>query len=256
MIDNHRSRLRAVKSSLTLFLSLCALSASAASITLPNNDFETGSLSSWSTIGAVIATPSTTVTTFDGTVWTIDAAGTTMAQLQSNGVSVSTIESTLGIAAGTLNALNTNPNGGNLTNGSALYQAFSGNAGDTLVFAWNYVAKDYIPFNDPSFAVLIGPANAVEVLASINGLGTAVGTSGNSGWQTYTGALGLTGGYTLAFITTNDKDTILDSVLHIDNIAGTCTPNCPPLAVPEPASLLLLGAGFAGLVALRRRLQA
>ena len=50
--------------------------ASAALISLVNGDFETGSLSGWSTVGNVVATPSTTVTTHDGIVWAIGAAGT------------------------------------------------------------------------------------------------------------------------------------------------------------------------------------
>lgn len=233
---------------------LIAGTASASVINLPNNDFESGSLSSWSSIGSVSATGSTTVTTFDNVVWSISAAGTTMAHLVSNGATISAIESTLGISGGTLNALNTNPNGGSLTNGSALYQSFSGNAGDTLSFAWDYVATDYIPFNDPSYALLVGPSNSVTVLASINGLGLPVGTSGHSGWQSYSATLSSSGNYTLAFVTTNDKDTVLDSHLFIDNVAGSCNPTCPPPVnnVPEPGTLAIVGLGLA-MLAIRRK---
>lgn len=246
--------LNAVTKAALITCALAGFSVHAAPITFTNAGFETGDLSGWNTLGTVIATPSTSVTTYDGTVWGIFAADTSMAQLNATGVDIVTIEDTLGIAPGTLNALNTNSNGGDLTNGSALYQSFSGNSGDTLSFAWNYVATDYIPFNDPAFAILIGEGGAdVTVLASIHGLGVAVGTSGNSGWQTYSATLASSGEYTLAFVTTNDKDTILSSVLHIDNTPGTCEPDCPPInGVPEPGVLALLGLGLLGLGYSRR----
>jgi hypothetical protein len=226
---------------------LCALNATAAPIILNNAGFETGDLSGWSTIGGVIATPTTTVTTFNGVNWNIQAAETTMAQLSPDGTPIANIESALGIAAGTLDSFNTNPNGGNLTDGAELYQSFTANPGDSISFYWNYVATDYIPYNDPAFAILIGPSNLVEVLASTHGLGIAVGTAGNSGWINYSKTLGG-GNYILAFVTTNDKDQALDSVLHIDNVAGTCTPNCPSLGGVVPEIDAAAGTGALGLL--------
>ena len=237
------------------FALLGATTISAAPV---NQGFENG-LVGWTAIGNGTSTPSTNITTFNSVNWQINAFLTQMGFVNSNGVSIGVLESTLGLAAGALTPGNANPNGGSPTNGSALYQDFNGVMGSVIDQWFNYTARDYTPFNDPAYAVLINLTTAttetVSVLASILGLGLAVDTAGNSGWNQWTYTLPTTGNYRLAFITTNDKDTNLDSALFLDNAAGSCVPNCPGsvVPVPVPASLTLLGSGLLALALVLRR---
>lgn len=225
-----------------------------------NGGFESG-LTGWNTLGIVTATPSTSVTTFDNTVWQINAYQTQMAQLDSGtlqgggGAGIGAIEAAIGLATGTLQALNAN---GPLTQGAAIWQDFAAAAGETVTQFFNYVARDYIPYNDPAFAAVVdvgtGAAQVVSLIASINGGGIEVGTAGNTGWQSFSFTAATAGTYRIAFITTDDLDTILPSALFVDSQAGSCVPDCPPIGVPAPASLGMLGVGLLGLgLALGRR---
>ncbi|WP_137165981.1 PEP-CTERM sorting domain-containing protein [Salinimonas lutimaris] len=214
--------------------------ASAAPITLINQDFETGDLTGWNTIGEVTAAGLTNVITSNDTNYEITPNGTTMAFLDSFGATVEQIESFLGLNSGALyNAqlgptVNTGENM-QLTNGSAISQSFMANAGDTIDMSWNYAARDYVPYTDPSFAILTAPDGTtfIDVLASTTGPGLETGSDGISGVFSFAQQLDQTGEYTLAFAVTNSGDTALNATLFIDNAAGSCNPSCNPPGSPE-----------------------
>jgi len=205
--------------------------AVAAPISLINQGFETGDLTGWNTIGEVSAVGQTNVTTSNNTNYLISPNETTMAFLDSFGSTVSEIETFLGLGSGSLNTASN----ASLTNGSAISQSFSANAGDTISMSWNYAARDYIPYTDPSFAVLVAPDGTaiVDVLASTTGPGLVTGSDGISGVFTFAEQLSQSGEYTLGFAVANSGDTVLNATLFIDDAAGDCNPSCNDIGSPE-----------------------
>ena len=243
------------KSIVAISLAACINHVSATPISLVNQGFETGDLTGWSTIGEVSAVGQTNVTTNNGTNYAISPNQTTMAFLDSFGATVNEIEDFFGISSGSLFAAHTSgpstnsddgggggdggdggdsfvsalADGGSgngnaeLTNGSAISQSFYANAGDTIDMSWNYVARDYIPFTDPSFSVLVAPDGTaiVDVLASTTGPGLATGSDGISGVFSFAELLTQTGEYTLGFAVTNADDDVLNAAFFLDDEAGS-----------------------------------
>lgn len=222
----------------------CVAASQAAVITLNNHGFELGNVSGWSTSGDVSAGGTTVINS-----WTVGPAGSYMAILSSTddgGSSVASLESFFGVTTGLLSG-GLPP--GTATNGSGIYQDFSGNAGDTVTMYWAYVATDYYSFNDPAFAVVTGPGvEQLTVLASIWNGGITVGDYGATGWHAFTYVLPSTGNYRLGFGVVNTGDDVVPGYLFLDNAPGTLSGG----EIPEPGTLALLGAGLVALGLLRR----
>jgi hypothetical protein len=124
------------------------------------------------------------------------------------------------------------------TNGSILSQAINASAGDTISFSYNFLAGDYLPYND--FSLVVGDSN--NLLSNI----AAVGDYGTTGWSTY--SFVATANFTnLFFIISNSGDTAADSSLYIDNVTVTNT--------PIPAAVWLFGSALTGLVGIGKRRQ-
>src|SRR4051812_43698875 len=111
---------------LTTALTVAALLAPVglASAAPTNQGFEAG-LTGWSTIGSVEATATASVTTSVGSItYTINPFQTMMAHLDSNPIAVAGVEAAIGLALGSLQPGNANPDGGSLTDASAIWQDF------------------------------------------------------------------------------------------------------------------------------------
>lgn len=232
-----------------------ATPALAASIGLTNQGFETADTTGWTNLGDVSVVPGAIVD-LDNPRWSVGPFGNLMAQLDTQPDLLVDIEAFLEIADGTLQPFNQNP----LTVGSAIYQDFSGDAGDTLTEFWNFVTRDYFDYNDMAFAIVVEPdsTTSVSVLASIWDGGLEIGDEGATGWQQFDFTLSQTGTHRIAFVVMNSDDDSIDSVLFLDDQAGdfeNLNPPPPPVAeVPEPASLAIVGLGLTAIAAsLRRR---
>lgn len=144
-------------------------------------------------------------------------------------------------------------------------------AGVTYTMSWNYMATDYVPFNDGSITSLVPVTVASTPAITVNNFeqsyallgfsnpGTgdySTNSFGSTGWQTSTYEVSVTGTYKLGFTVFNLDDTALSPVLMVDSEMGTtqmCSqngacetfggvapnndtaPTLPPTTTTEPA---------------------
>lgn len=160
----------------------------------------------------------------------------------SSSVADSDLETFLGLQAGSLFDLGN----GIPTNGSAIKQTFTANAGDVLTFDWNFL-KNQEPdpiFNDFAFVSL----NSLSTLASplTSSLVPFSAFEQQTGFQAASFTIPTTGTYTLGLGVVNVTDTAGDAGLLVDNFSVK--------PVPETSSVLgMLVVGTLGTWLLLKR---
>ncbi len=183
---------------------------------IENGSFETGDFRDWNTIG------DTSIETNDLGIFPTD--GTHQA-LITNGFSDAggsvedlDLEEFLDLASGSLDGLV----GGDATEGSAIKQTFTVEAGDVVSFDWNFLTNEFTPttFNDTAFLNVNGftfeladtGANFVDA-PNVDQFNEQTDT------QTLTFSIATAGTYTIGFGVVDVGDEIVDSGLAIDNVA-------------------------------------
>jgi hypothetical protein len=145
--------------------------------------------------------------------------------------------------------------GGNPTDAAWITREVELTAGVTYTMAWNYMATDYVPFNDGSITSLVPVTVASTPVITVNNFeqsyallgfsnpGTgdySTNSYGSTGWQMSTYEVSVTGTYKLGFTVFNLDDTALSPVLMVDSELGTTLScdqsgnSCEPFGGVEP----------------------
>ena len=181
-----------------------------------NGSFETGDFSNWNTIGDTsIETEDLGIFPTDGTSQALITSG---ASDSGGSVVDSDLEEFFDLPIGSLDGLT----GGDATEGSAIKQTFTAEAGDVVSFDWNFLTNELTPnesFNDTGFVSVNGfTFELADTSANFSDAADVEGFSSQTGTETLTFSIATAGTYTIGFGAVDVGDSAVDSGLAIDNI--------------------------------------
>jgi hypothetical protein len=212
-----------------------------------NGSFETGNFSDWNTSGQTsIETSSFQVTPANGSYQAVLQTCVFVGACDDNQplTNASNLESFLSLSGNQLSNLF-------VTEGSAIKQTITANAGDVLSFSWNFLTDEdatNVDYSDFAFFTLNNTLYSLADIQSSFPVNPSFShLKKETGYQTYTIPISVTGNYILGFgVVDVDKtgggDNTINSALLVDNIKLTNIAK-----VPEPDTLfgLLLTLGLA-----------
>jgi hypothetical protein len=250
------------------FLILCSL-ANNANAAILNGGFETGDLTGWVIIGDVSIQTSSfgsgptensyqAVLTNDIIAYMDGYSSEFHVYPLSGNPGIGANDSFFGLPIGTLNSVTLPPHSGDYyeaftTTGSGIKQSFYGKAGQIVSFDWNYLTNDGYNY-DYSFVSLTSSdtlfihklaGNLTSELWPEEGPPLVPSNTlfrDETGFNQFSFILSETCFYTIGVGVVGVTDDIYDSGLIVDNFKIT--------SLPEPATVLLVSIGLAGLVVL------
>jgi fibronectin-binding autotransporter adhesin len=214
---------------LPMLLVACTVSTSA--YATPFLDFGSD-LTGWTTGGSVTLTSTTSAFNIGGSPFSLTPAdGYSMVRIAASGVQTS-VNSTLGLSANSLESFLNNANG-HITNFGLLTRTYTFDPG-TYSFAWAYAAEDYQPYNDGAVFTLVGGGTEQLISLARNGSSPSdlsgpspdtliLGSYGSTAWLTTSFTVATAGEYQVGFAAYNWLDTGLSPNLFVSAIAGTFT---------------------------------
>lgn len=220
----------------TSLLSLSTLSfATSSHAAILDGGFETGTFTNWQTFG----TTSIQTSSFGSG----PTEGTYQALLESvQDDNYLALEQFLELTPGTLDTLGY----GEAFGGSAIKQAFTANAGDTLSFKWNFLTDESTPStsNDFAFVLTLTPTGLADTNATF--LPSSTVFANETGFQSFSLQLFTPGSYTLGIGVVNTADREVKSGLLVDGV------EVKPASTSVPTPALLPGLIILGLRTLKK----